>query len=62
MLIANGEADHVHLLIGLPPTAALADFVNVLKTGTGRRLRNEYSDHLGRFYNKPVLWGRSYCT
>lgn len=57
----NGETDHVHLLIELPPTVALADFVNALKTGTSRRLRNVYADHLRQFYDKPVLWSRSYC-
>jgi putative transposase len=58
----NGEADHVHLLVELPPTSALADFVNALKTGTSRRLRNEYGAHLDAFYSKPVLWSRSYCV
>lgn len=56
----NGEADHVHLLLTLPPTHALADFVNALKTGTSRRLRNEFSEHVLCFYSKPVLWSRSY--
>lgn len=62
LIECNGEADHVHLLVELPPTAALADFVNALKTGTSRRLRNEYTEHLGKFYDKPVLWSRSYCV
>lgn len=62
LLEVNGEADHVHLLLELPPTAALADFVNALKTGTSRRLRNEFREHLAQFYTKPVLWSRSYCV
>jgi len=62
LIESNGEADHVHLLVELPPTVALADFVNALKTGTSRRLRNEYSEHLRHFYDKPVLWSRSYCV
>lgn len=36
LIEANGEPDHVHLLIELPPTAALAEFVNALKTGSPR--------------------------
>ena len=47
LLEVNGEADHIHLLLELPPTAALADFVNALKTGTSRRLRNEFKAHFG---------------
>ncbi len=62
LLEVNGEADHIHVLFELPPKVALADFVNALKTGTSRRLRNEFKDHLGRSYRKPVLWSRSYCV
>ena len=61
LLEVNGEADHIHLLLELPPTVALADFVNALKTGTSRRLRNEFKEHLASVYKKPVLWSRSYC-
>jgi putative transposase len=62
LIEANGEADHVHLLLELPPTVALADFVNALKTGTSRRLRSTFAAHLATFYAKPVLWARSYCV
>lgn len=58
----NGEADHVHLLVTLPPTIAIADFVNALKTGTSRRLRKEFASQLRRFYRGPALWSRSYCV
>ena len=44
MLEANGELAHIHLLLELPPTAALSEFVNALKTGTSRRLRNEFKE------------------
>jgi putative transposase len=62
LIEANGEADHVHLLLELPPTVALADFVNALKTGTSRRLRSTFVARLATFYAKPVLWSRSYCV
>lgn len=58
----NGEADHVHLLIELPPSVALADFVNALKTGTSRRLRTMFAQELAGIYSKPALWSRSYCV
>lgn len=57
----NGEADHVHLLVSLPPNLDLSGFVNALKTNTSRLLRKEFADELGRVYRKPVLWSRSYC-
>ena len=62
LLETNGESDHIHLLLELPPTVALSEFVNALKTGTSRRLRNEFKEHLDDFYKKPVLWSRSYCV
>ena len=35
-LIANGTADHVHLLAALPSTVAVADALRVLKTNSSR--------------------------
>lgn len=56
----NGEADHVHLLIELPPKAALSLLVNSLKTVTARLMRRDHEKHLAQYYWKPVLWSRSY--
>lgn len=60
LLEFNGEADHLHLLIELPPKAAISMLVNSLKTVTARLMRRDYGDHLGRFFSAPVLWSRSY--
>jgi len=57
----NGEADHVHLLIALPPNLDLSNFVNNLKTTRSRLLRKEFAEKLKRVYRKPVFWSRSYC-
>jgi putative transposase len=38
----NGEADHLHMLVSLPPTTALAEFANALKTSTSRLLRRDH--------------------
>jgi putative transposase len=61
LMECNGEPDHVHLLISLPPSLELSGFVNNLKTTTSRLLRKEFADELRRVYSKPVLWSRSYC-
>ncbi len=58
----NGEPDHLHILMELPPKYAVADFVNALKTGTSRRVRNEFADHVNRYYWKPFFWSKSYCV
>jgi putative transposase len=61
LIECNGEPDHVHLLISLPPSLELSGFVNNLKTTTSRLLRKEFPDELYRVYSKPALWSRSYC-
>ena len=61
LIKVNGEADHVHLLVSLPPNLDLSRFVNNLKTTTSRLLRKEFAAHVNRVYRKPVLWSRSYC-
>lgn len=58
----NGEPDHLHLLLELPPKYAVADFVNALKTGTSRRIRKEFPDHVEKHYWKPYFWSKSYCV
>jgi putative transposase len=57
----NGEPDHVHLLVSMPPNLDLSRFVNNLKTTTSRLIRKEFADELVRVYRKPVFWSRSYC-
>ncbi|MEZ7129667.1 IS200/IS605 family transposase [Nonomuraea sp. AD125B] len=45
----NGEDDHVHLLVNIPPKIALRVLVNSLAGGSARHLRKEYD----------ALWSRS---
>jgi putative transposase len=61
LLEVNGEVDHIHLLIALPPNLDLSNFVNNLKTTSSRLLRKEFAQHLAAVYRKPAFWSRSYC-
>jgi REP element-mobilizing transposase RayT len=38
----NGTADHVHLLIKLPPTIAISDAMRVLKTNSSRWVHEQW--------------------
>lgn len=59
---ANGEADHLHLLIETIPAVHPIRLVNTLKTVLSRLLRRDHAAHLARFYPRhPVLWSPSYC-
>jgi putative transposase len=62
LIECNGEADHVHLLISLSPTAQVSTFVNNVKTVSSRLIRKEFGRELSRWYRKPVFWSRSYCV
>lgn len=53
----TGEADHIHILVALPPTVALSEFANAAKTSTSRRLRRDFPT-LRRLGN--ALWSPSY--
>jgi putative transposase len=56
---ANGEDDHVHLLVEYPPKMALSKLVNSLKGVSSRRLRQQHAEVAKRYY-KGVLWSSSY--
>ena len=61
LLEFNGESDHVHLLLSIPPKVAPPALVNNLKTVTARLIRKEFAGALAKVYSKPVFWSRSYC-
>lgn len=60
MLEFNGEPDHVHLLLELPPRTSLAVAVNNLKSVSSRLLRKWHGTALKAHFRGPVLWNRSY--
>ena len=56
---ANGEDDHVHLLVEYPPKVTLSKLVNSLKGVSSRRLRQLHPEIARRYY-QGVLWSSSY--
>ncbi len=60
LLEFGGEDDHVHLLIDIHPALNISTLINNLKSASSRRIRNEFSDHINKFYWKPVFWHRAY--
>ncbi|MFL6373165.1 MAG: transposase [Pyrinomonadaceae bacterium] len=39
----NGVDDHVHMLIGLPPTVALSDVMRFIKANSSRWFKNRFN-------------------
>lgn len=56
----NGESDHVHLLVNIPPSLAISTLVNSLKGGSSRILRRDYREHIEKYLWDGALWSRSY--
>lgn len=56
----NGEAEHVHLLVSLPPTVAVSRLVNSLKGVSSRRLRQEFPELERHYWRAKRLWAGSY--
>ena len=60
MIEFGGEADHVHLLVGIHPALNRSTLINNLKSASSRRMRNRFADHLAKFYCNPYFWPRAY--
>ena len=56
----NGETEHIHLLVNLPPTVALSRLVNSLKGVSSRRLLQEFPDLARHYWRTRRLWSGSY--
>ncbi|GAA4187480.1 IS200/IS605 family transposase [Microbispora amethystogenes] len=52
----NGAANHVHLLVNLPPKVALSRLVNSLKRVSSRRMRTEFPEPARHYYRANTLW------
>jgi putative transposase len=50
----NGTMDHLHMLVILPPNAALADIMRVLKTNSSRWVHQKWPDR------KAFAWQTGY--
>lgn len=59
LLEADGQADHLHMLLRAAPHTTISRFVNSVKTVTSRRLKKEYP-HIREALWKEKFWSRSY--
>lgn len=58
---ANGESDHIHLLIKAHPSVDLSKYINSIKTVSSRLIRKEFNEHVAKYFWKPYFWSRAYC-
>jgi putative transposase len=57
---ANGEMDHVHLLVELPPTVCVADAVRLLKANSSRMVRGMRFHEVTQRLWSGSFWSPSY--
>jgi putative transposase len=55
----NVQDDHVHLLVQLPPKETVAQAVQLMKGGTSKKIREEFSE-LDEFLWGDSLWADGY--
>ncbi|MDY4162359.1 MAG: IS200/IS605 family transposase [Sutterella sp.] len=58
----SGEADHIHLLVSIPPRYAISDLVNRIKTATSRAIRQKHAKVIEPFLWGNRFWSNSYCA
>src|SRR5690606_41426579 len=58
LLRLQAGADYVHLTLTLPPKVSIATFAGALKTGSSRRLRNEFP----ALARRKELWSDRYLV
>lgn len=56
----NGEADHVHILFELPPTAVLSRTICSLKTQLSKELRSRFGEEIQKQLWGDAFWSESY--
>ena len=60
VLEINHDRDHVHLLVSIPPTVSVGEFVRILKCNSSRLMRQEYAFLKKTYYYHDGIWSDSY--
>ena len=58
---ANVQADHIHLVLAIPPKYAVSNIMGYLKGKLAIRLFNQYEQVRRRYWGQH-LWSRGYCV
>lgn len=61
LLEINGTEDHIHLLLGFPPTMSLSKVLEIIKSNSSRLAFLDHLRYLRKFYwYTNHMWSRSY--
>jgi putative transposase len=56
----NIQPDHVHMVVSFPPKYSIARVVRILKSNTGRALREKFEFIRERYYGRGGMWSVGY--
>jgi len=62
LLEFNGEDDHVHILISIPPKHSVTNVVSKLKGKSSYFIRKEFWDQIKKKLWGEHFWSPSYCS
>jgi len=58
----GGESDHLHLMVSIPPSKSVSNFVGKLKGKSAYVLRNEFWPEVSKKLWGDHFWSPSYCA
>ena len=63
LISGESDADHLHLLISIPPQERPSDMIRVLKTQTSKKVRliPEFNEHIKKYlFGEVSVWSPAY--
>jgi len=58
----NVQADHVHMVVVIPPKYAVARVVQYIKSQSARALQAKFPFLQRVYFSKQGIWSRGYCV
>ena len=58
----NVQADHVHIVIVIPPGGSVASVIKYMKSSSGRKLKERFEFMKKAMYGRGGIWSRGYCV
>ena len=60
VLEVNTDVDHMHLLMTIPPKMSVSEVVNLIKSNTGKAMRDKYDFLKYVYYGRGGIWSVGY--
>ena len=60
ILEVNHDKDHVHFLLSIPPTMSVGRVVNLIKSNSGKKMRDKFPFLKEVYYGSSGIWSDGY--